>query len=186
MTDIFVDPIIVVAPPANAPEQVVAAYLDALYRWLAEALNSPHSWFYSNEAAVKLLESGQYPDSDLLQGWIQMHGDKIDVNIRLISRWLNQFFNPESNLELALEDLGYLIEPEIASIVIHPEIYVARWDDLIRDEMYPLLAKTGACKHIGVSFARELCIATLAFVHSKKEIAVSAKISAFSRSMTQR
>ncbi len=58
MADIFVDPIIIVAPSASVDEEVVVTYLKTLYRWLEEALNSPHSWFYSNEAAYKLLESG--------------------------------------------------------------------------------------------------------------------------------
>src|SRR5438067_8842741 len=103
MTDIFVDPIIVAAPSAYAGADVVVEYLNKLYRWLEEALNSPRHWFYSNEAATKLLECGQYPSSELLQHWVQLHGEVIDINIRLISRWLNHFFNPETDLESVLE-----------------------------------------------------------------------------------
>ena len=174
MADIFVDPIIVVAPAANAERDVVVAYLDNLYRWLEEGLNSPHSWFYSNEAANKLLESGQYPSSELLQHWRQIH--RIDVNISQISRWLNQFFNSEYSPEFNLEQQGYLIDPELASIIIQPEHFSARWPIPIRDEMYPLLAKVGACKHMGNSFAEDLKIATLALPIKQKEIEVSANI----------
>jgi hypothetical protein len=176
MTDIFVDPIIVATPAANAAKEVIVDYLDKLYLWLEEALNSPHTWYYSNLVAAKLLECGQYPGSELLQHWKQMY--RIDINIRLISNWVSQFFNEESNLELNLEKLGYLIEPEIDSITIRPEQFSARWHNLVRDEMHPLLAKTAACKHMGDLFAYELRIATLVLVNAKKEIEVSTKISA--------
>lgn len=173
MTDIFVDPVIITTPE-NVTKDEVEAYLEKLYRWLEEALNSPHSWFYSNEAASKLLECGRYPDSELLQHWKQIY--RMDVNVRLISRWVNQFFNEESNLELNLEKLGYLIEPEIDSIIIRPDQFATRWPSLVKNEMYPLLAKTAACKHMGDLFACKLSIATLALTNSKKEIEISAKI----------
>ena len=174
MVDIFVDPIIVVVPAANAERDEVVAYLNNLYRWLEEGLNSPHNWFYSVDAANKLLESEHYPNSELLQRWQRMH--KIDINIRQISRWLNQFFNEETNLELNLEQQGYLIEPEPTSITIYPEHFSARWSIPIHDEMYTILAKVGACKHMGNSFAEALKIATLALPIEQKEIEVSAKI----------
>jgi hypothetical protein len=174
MVDIFVDPIIVVAPGANAERDVVVAYLNNLYRWLEEGLNSPHNWFYSVNAANKLLESEQYPHSELLQHWQRMH--KIDINIRQISRWLNQFFNEETNLELNLEQQGYLIEPEPTSITIYPEHFSTRWSIPIHDEMYTILAKVGACKHMGSSFAEALQIATLVLPIEQREIEVSAKI----------
>ncbi|MDQ2885544.1 MAG: hypothetical protein M3Y39_05605, partial [Chloroflexota bacterium] len=125
MADIFVDPIIIVVPAASADEEEVVAYLNTLYRWLEEALHSPHSWFYSNEAAYKLLESGLYPGSELLQYWQRIH--RININIRQISTWLNQFFREESNLEPNLEKLGYLIELEPDSITIYPKEFTVRW-----------------------------------------------------------
>jgi hypothetical protein len=174
MADIFVDPIIVVAPAANAEGDVIVAYLDNLYKWLEEGLNSPHRWFYSNETTYQLLESGQYPHSELLQHWQRIH--KIDINIHQISRLLNQFFNEETNLEPNLEQQGYLIEPDLASILIQPEQFSARWPTPINNAMYLLLAKLGACKHMGDSFSKELRVATLALKDTKREIEVSAKI----------
>ena len=174
MVDIFVDPIIVVAPAANAERDVVVAYLNNLYRWLEEGLNSPHNWFYAVDAINKLLGNELYPNSELLQRWQRMH--KIDINIRQISNWLNQFFNEETNLELNLEQQGYVIEPELTSIIIYPEQFSARWPIPTRDEMYPLLAKLGACKQMGSLFAKELKIATLALPTKQREIQVSANI----------
>jgi len=176
MPNIFVDPIIVAAPSANAAANVVAVYLDALYQWLEEALNSPHNWLYSDKAIAKLWDNDQYPDPKLLQDWSRIHGDQIDVNIGLISRWLAMFFNPEFNLEQSLENLGYLIEPEEQTIIIQPETYSLRWQGLMRDEMSLLLAKTCAYKHIGFAFTNELYIATLAFKCVNKEIVISTKI----------
>ena len=176
MPNIFVDPIIVVAPPTNAAANVVVAYLDTLYQWLEEALNSPHNWLYSYKAANSLWDNGQYPDSKLLQHWSRLHGEQIDVNIGLISRWLDMFFNPELNLESSLENLGYLIEPEEQTIVVQPEIYSKRWQGVMHDEMFVLLARTCAYKHIGFAFTDDLYIATLAFECVNKEIAVSTKI----------
>jgi hypothetical protein len=176
MADIFIDPIIIVVPAASADEEEVVAYLNTLYRWLEEALHSPHSWFYATEAAYKLLESGLYPASELLRYWQRMH--RININIRQISTWLNQFFREESNLELNLEKLGYLIEHEPGSITIYPEQFTARWPAPIKDEMFPLLAKVGACKHMAEAFAQELRIATLALSNGKREIEVVAKITA--------
>ncbi len=174
MADIFIDPVIITTPFKDTEKDVVEAYLDKLYLWLQEALYSPHTWFYSNDAASRLLECEQYPDSELLQYWARKY--KIDINISLISRWVGQFFNGESNLEFHLETLGYLIEPEIASIIIQPAQLANRWPDLIRVEMYPLLAKVSACKHLGSAFAAELSVATLALFNTKKEMVISATI----------
>lgn len=75
----------------NAAANVVAAYLDSLSQWLEEALNSPHNWLYSDRAVATLLNNGEYPDPTLLQHWSRIHGEQIDVNIGLISRWLASF-----------------------------------------------------------------------------------------------
>jgi len=80
------------------------------------------------------------------------------------------------NLESSLENLGYLIEPEEQTIVIQPETYSLRWQGLMRDEMFLLLAKTCAYKHIGFTFTNDLYVATLAFESVNKEIAISTKI----------
>jgi len=96
------------------------------------------------------------------------------VNIRRISDWVGQFFNPEFDLDDRLE---YLVDPEIDSITIRPEQFSIRWPNLIRDEMHSLLAKVGGCKHMGSLFACELCLATLAVINARKEIEISAKIS---------
>lgn len=174
MVDVFVDPIIVATPHPDAAQDVVEPYLDNLLCWLEEALNSPHSWYYSNRATAALLECGLYPGSELLQHWKQKY-KRMDVNIRRISNWVGQFFNPEFDLDNRLE---YLVDPEIDSISIQPEQFSTRWPSLLRNEMHALLAKVGGCKHMGSLFACELCLATLALVNARKEMEISAKISA--------
>ena len=172
MVDVFVDPVIIAMPHADAEKDVVDKYLYMLLLWLKEALSSPHTWYYSNSSTSLLSES----DSKVLQAWQRKY--KIDVNISLIMSWAGQFFNSESDLTLNLENLGYLLELEAGSISIHPTQFTDRWPEHLYDEMHMLLATVGGCKQMGNSLACALHIATLALAHKKKEIEISAKVSA--------
>lgn len=172
MVDIFVDPAIIAMPHADGEKDVREAYLHVLLLWLKEALSSPHAWYYSESSSTLLSDS----DAKILQTWQRKY--KLDVNIRLILFWAGQFLNSESHLLPNLEDLGYMVELEAASISIQPEQFALRWLEHLHNEMLILLATVGGCKHMGCELASALHIATLALAHKKKAIEVSAKVSA--------
>ena len=174
MVDIFIDPVIVAMPRADAEKDEINTYVYMLQLWLKEALSSPHSWFYSNAIAALLTECGQYPDSHVLQAWQRKY--KIDINVRLILSWVRQFFDSEYDLSLKLERSGYLLELEPGSISIQPAQFADRWHEDLSDEMHLLLANVGGCKHMGDVFAGELQVATQALAYKKKELEISAKV----------
>ena len=175
MASILVDPVLVTTPEDGASREDVERWLTNLDIWLKEALASPHSWSHCVKATYQLVSCGRFPNFTLLRAWQRKFG--LDVNIGQVDRRVNEFFNNEEfDLGGKLEKLGYLIELDNVSIVIWPELFCARWHDLVREDMRLLLATTCACKHMGESTACSLSIATLALAESR-EVEVSTVIS---------
>ncbi len=175
MVSILVDPVLVTIPAADASMEDVEHWLTNLDSWLKEALSSPYSWVHCLSATKQLITGGRFPNFDVLRAWQKKF--KLDISIGQISRRVNAFFNnKEFDLEDTLEKLGYLIELDNISIIIRPELFFARWNDLIRDDLRLLLAVACACKYMNEQTVRGLSIATLALADSK-EVEVSAVIS---------
>jgi len=141
--------------------------------WLEEALMAPHTWSYSASAATLLIECGRYPTPQLLQRWVNMH--EVEINTRQVSVWTSQVLNEETDIEYRLEQ-DYLVEAVQTSILVEPEQFSQRWIEPIKAELLILIAKMGACKHLGCSFVQSLLIATSALDNMEKEARVYATI----------
>lgn len=175
MANIFVDPVIVMAPPDNTSRDGIEVWLAHLTVWLQEALTSPFEWLHFVQATNLLQEKGRFPDFNLLKNWQQKY--RLDINISQIARNVNAFFrNEEFDLKQHLDKLEYDFEVETGSISISPVQFTARWLDFIHDDMHMLFVATCVSKCLGHAVARELRIATLAFPHTIREIEVSAII----------
>ncbi|MGB8348157.1 MAG: hypothetical protein WCD86_24970 [Ktedonobacteraceae bacterium] len=174
MTNILIDPAVVVIPPQNASRNDVEAWLENLDLWLTEALSAPFTWLYAEEATEALLNEGHYPE--FLFSWQKRY--HLDINIAQVIAKVGQFFNGEHEHDLAfcLGQLGYVLVAEPGSIVILPAHFASRWPELIRDYMHELLATTCACKHNDDSLGQKMHIATLVLENGTKEIEVSAVI----------
>jgi hypothetical protein len=175
MANIFVDPVIVMAPPDNTSRDGIEVWLAHLTVWLQEALTSPFEWLHFVQATNLLQENGRFPDFNLLKNWQQKY--RLDINISQIARNVNAFFrNEEFDLKQQLDKLEYDFEVETGSISISPVQFTARWLDSIYDDMHALFASTCVSKCLDHAVTRELRIATLAFPHTDREIEVSAII----------
>lgn len=175
MANIFVDPVIVMAPSDDASKDEVEKWLEGLTVWLQEALTAPFNWLHSVEATDALQDSGRFPSFGVLRNWEKKY--QLNINPQQIVRRVNDFFrNEELDLKDHLKRLEYDIEPEINSIVIAPDQLIARWPDAIRANLQLLLAHCCACKHIAFPLGQELRIATLSLANGAKEISVSVVI----------
>lgn len=175
MANIFVDPVIVMAPPNDASREVIEAWIANLEIWLKEALSSPFAWLHSVQATYLLESIGLFPNFDLLRRLQRLHG--LNVNITQIARNINDFFRNEAfDLSDNLDKLEYLIEIEEGSIAIRPEQFPARWLDLMQATMHELFARACAGKCADHEFVRALHIATLQMRDIAKEIEVSATL----------
>ena len=175
MANIFVDPVIVTAPPDNTSRDGIVEWLTNLTVWLQEALTSPFEWLHFVQATNLLQESERFPDFNLLKKWQKQY--RLDINIIQIARSVNDFFrNEEFDLKHNLDTLEYDFEVESGSITINPAQFTTRWLDAIHEDMHTLFAATCVSKCLHHELARELRIATLAFPHTAREIEVSAII----------
>jgi len=175
MANIFVDPVIVTAPPDNTSRDGIEVWLANLTVWLQEALTSPFEWLHFVQATNLLQESGRFPDFNLLKSWQKQY--RLDINISQIARNVNAFFrNEEFDLKQTLDRLAYDFEVETGSISINPAQFTTRWLDAIHEDMRSLFVATCVSKCLNHDVARELRIATLAFPHPAREIEVSAVI----------
>lgn len=175
MASIFVDPVIVTAPPDNTSRDGIVEWLTNLTIWLQEALTSPFEWLHFVQATNLLQEIGRFPDFNLLRNWQKQY--RLDINIIQIARNVNDFFrNEEFDLKLALDSLAYIFEVEDGSIAINPTQFATRWQDALQEDMHSLFAATCVSKCLNHDLARELRIATLALQHPAREIEVSAVI----------
>lgn len=174
MTNILIDPAVIVMPSQNASRNDVEAWLENLDLWLSEALSAPFTWLYAEEATEVLLSEGQYPE--ILFNWQKKY--RPDINIAQIIAKVGQFFNGEHERDLGfcLEQRGYMLVAEPGSITILPAQFAARWPELIHDHMHELLATTCACKHNSDLLGQKMRIATLILENEIKEIEVSATI----------
>lgn len=175
MANIFVDPVIVMAPPNDASREVIEAWIANLEIWLKEALTSPFAWLHALEATYILESIGLFPNFELLRRLQRRHS--LNVSITQIARNINDFFrNEEFNLSSNLDKLEYLIEIEDGSISIKPDQFPARWLDSMQATMYELFAKVCAGKCAEYEFVRALHVATRAMYGIAKEIEVSATL----------
>ena len=67
MANIFVDPVIVMAPSDDASKDEVEKWLEGLTVWLQEALSAPFNWLHSVEATDALQDSGRFPSFGVLR-----------------------------------------------------------------------------------------------------------------------
>ncbi len=175
MANIFVDPVIVMAPSNDASREVIEAWIADLEIWLKEALSSPFAWLHSVQATYLLESTGLFPNFEVLRRLQRLHG--LNVNITQIARNINDFFRNEAfDLSDSLDKLEYLIEVEEGSIAIKPEQFATRWLDSMQATMHELFARACAGKCADREFVRALHIATLEIRDIAKEIEVSATL----------
>ncbi len=175
MANIVIDPVIIMAPRDEAARAEVEAWLENLTTWLKEALTAPFTWLHDRQASELLEVHGQFPSFAQLKQLQQKY--RLDVNISQIARNVNEFFRDDTfDLEDHLKRLEYAIEPEVGSIIIKPEQFIARLPQYLHDGLHILLANCCACKHIDHPFGQGLHVATLALVNGSREIAVSVVI----------
>src|SRR5579859_460261 len=159
MANIVIDPVIVIAPADNADRAVVESWLENLTIWLNEALTAPFTWLHYLQASELLEANGQFPSFAQLKRLQQKY--RLDININQIARNINEFFRDDTrDLQDHLKRLEYVIEPEFDSIIIKPELFIARLPGYMHDDLSTLLAECCACKHIDHPFGQELHIAT--------------------------
>lgn len=173
MNEIFIDPIIITIPQEDAAKEEIELYLENLRLWLEEALVAPHTWSYSANAAVRLMEHGRYPTPQVMKRWTSIY--EVDINTRQLSVWTSQILNEEHDIEFRLEQ-DYLVELDTTSTFIEPEQFHKRWIQPIGKELFVLIAKLGACRHLGSALAYGLFIATSAFINPEKKITISTTI----------
>ena len=172
MANIVIDPVIVMTPPEDAAKAAVEVWLKNLTIWLKEALTAPFTWLHYRLASELLEAHGQFPSFAQLKQLQQKY--RLDINISQIARNVNEFFRDDTlDLEDHLKRLEYAIEPEVSSIIIKPEEFIARLPKYLHDGLYILLADCCACKHIDHPFGQGLHIATLALGNGSRDIAVS-------------
>lgn len=174
MANIVIDPVIVMVPFDDASRAEVEIWLENLTLWLNEALTAPFTWLHCWQASELLGDHERFPYFAQLKQLQQKY--RLDINISQIARNVNAFFRDETlDLEEHLNQLAYIIEPAVSSIVIQPEQFVARLPQYIHETFHLLLADCCACKHIEHPFGQGLHIATLA-LDGAREITVSVVI----------
>lgn len=175
MLNIFVDPVIIMAPSDHDSKAEIEAWLDNLDMWLKEALTSPYSWLHSVQATDNLQSSERFPSFELLRNWQRRY--QLDINPAQLVKNVNEFFrNPDFDLKDNLDKLEYDFEVKAGSVSISPEQFTARWPELILEDMQWLLVATCVSKCLNHSISRDLQIATLKLSQSAREIEVSATI----------
>ncbi len=175
MANIVIDPVIIMTPSDDAVKIAAAVWLENLTIWLKEALTAPFTWLHYRQASELLEAHGQFPSFVQLKQLQQKY--RLDINISQIARNVNAFFRDDTlDLENHLKRLEYAIEPEVGSINIEPEQFVARLPKYLRDGLHILLAECCACKHIALPFGRGLHFATLVLANGSREIVVSVVI----------
>jgi len=175
MVNIFVDPVIIMAPSDRESKAEIEAWLDNLDMWLKEALTSPFSWLHSVNATEYLQSSGRFPSFELLRNWQRRY--ELDINPAQLVKNVNQFFrNADFDLKYNLDKLEYDFEVKVGSVSVSPVQFAARWPDSILEVMQWLLVATCVSKCLNYSISRDLQIATLKLSQSAREIEVSATI----------
>lgn len=169
---ILIDPVIIVPPSDDATKKEVEKWLKNLTTWLEEALTAPFTWFHYNQATLLLSNNGQFPNFQKLKELQQKHA--LNISINQIARKINDFFrNYKLDIAEHLKYLEYAIDPDIGSIIIKPEQFIARLPDYLHDDLHILLADYCACKH---PIGQKLHIATQVLPDSSREITVSVTI----------
>lgn len=175
MTNIVIDPVIIMTPENDASRSAVEVWLENLITWLHEALTAPFTWLHYRWASELLEAHGQFPNFAYLKQLQRKH--RLDINISQIARDVNAFFRDETlDLEGYLQRLEYAIEPEVASIMVKPDQFLTRLPAYLHDGLYILLANCCACKHIDFPFGQKLHLATLALANGSREIEISVVI----------
>jgi len=177
MANIVIDPVIVMVPSDDATRVEVELWLESLTLWLNEALTAPFTWLHYHKASELLEAFERFPSFARLRQLQRKYRLDPDITISKIASNVHDFFRDETlDLEAHLNQLEYVIEPEVSSIVVRPEQFIARLPQYIHDDFYVLLANCCACKHIEYPFGKELSIATLALMDGSREVVVSVVI----------
>src|SRR5947209_2012579 len=144
MTNIFIDPVIIMTPADDENREGIEVWLANLGIWLKEALSGYHTWLHSVEVTNLLEENGQFPGFALLRNWQRTY--RLNINPAQLVKNINEFFrNPDFDLTTKLLELEYIIQPQAGSVIIQPEQIPARWPDFMQEPMRLLLATTCAC-----------------------------------------
>ncbi len=175
MTYILIDPLIVMTPPDDATAEEVSIWFNNLSTWLNEALAAPFSWLHYLNATLLVQERGRFPDFKELQHLQRRY--RLDINIRQISRSINDFFRDE-DLDLVghINRLDFIVESVLDSIHVQPVQFITRLPDSIQNDFYIQLANCCVCKHISLPLGRMLHIATFALPDNTRTITVSTVI----------
>jgi hypothetical protein len=177
MANIVIDPVIVMVPSDDATQAEVELWLESLTIWLKEALTAPFTWLHCWQASGLLEAHERFPSFARLRQLQRKYRLDPDITINEIARYVNDFFRDDMlDLEKHLNSLDYIIEPEVGSIIVKPEQFIARLPQYIHNDLYLLLANCCACKHIDHPFGQGLHVATLALEGGVREITVSVVI----------
>ncbi len=172
---ILIDPVIIVPPDDDATKDDVERWLESLTVWLREALTAPFTWLHDRQTSELLEANGQFPNFQQLKQLQRRH--RLDININQIARHINDFFRDDTlDLAMHLKRLEYAIDPEMGSIIIKPDQFIARLPDYLHNDLCILLADCCACKHIEHPFGQKLHIATQVLPDSSREIMISVVI----------
>lgn len=177
MTNIVIDPLIVMTPSDNATREEVVTWFGNLSAWLNEALTAPFIWLHYLQASHLLQEYGRFPEFGELKRLQKRY--QLDINISQIAHHINDFFRNE-DLDLAdhIDRLDFIIELATHSILVQPTQFITRLPHYLHNDFHILLANCCACKHIALPPGEKLHIATLALPDSIRAITISAIIQA--------
>lgn len=177
MANIVIDPVIVMVPSDDASRDEVERWLENLTLWLKEALTAPFTWLHCWQASGLLEAYERFPSFARLRQLQRKYRLDPDITINEIARYVNDFFRDDTlDLEKHLNSLDYIIEPEVGSIVVKPEQFIARLPQYIHNDLSLLLANCCACKHIKYAFGQGLHVATLALADGARTLHVSVVI----------
>jgi hypothetical protein len=172
---ILVDPVIIVPPDGDATKDDVERWLEGLTIWLREALTAPFIWLHDRQTSALLEANEQFPNFQQLRLLQRKH--RLDININQIAKYINDFFRDDTlDLAMHLKRLEYAIDPEMSSIIIKPDQFIARLPDYLHNGLYILLAECCACKHVEHPFGQNLHIATQVLPDSSRKIMISVVI----------
>lgn len=165
MPNIFIDPVLVMAPSEQSNKAEVEKWFNSLILWLKEATTPFYDWYYSVNAIYSLVKIGRYPFN--LNVLASRNGIEFDdTTTAIMTRKLIQLFNGE-NQELKTQDIDQRFEEINDTVVfqqdstqIAPPEFTLRWPVPLQSEMLELFGKLCVYKFAGDDFVKNLIVAT--------------------------
>jgi len=176
MTNILLDPLILLAPEAHASKEKVEQWAKTFQLWLEAIVDSPHGWYHCALLILNHFGYERLPSFKLLRDWQRRY--QIEIDIPEMMRYMDALFLQETReikplLESRLLQLGYLFEPTPETTAIQPSLLVDRWPENVQHDMFCILALAGAGKWRGDSFSNQLALATLSLPQTPNEFAIT-------------